>query len=67
MAERPAPAGAAGRTELPLETGTLECSLGELGPLEIRQVRRTPDRKGSLMGCSKATITWDTLGPSGSI
>ncbi len=29
--------------ELPLETGTLECSLGELGPLEIRQVRRTPE------------------------
>jgi len=29
--------------ELPLETGTLECSLAELGPLEIRQVRRTPD------------------------
>ena len=29
--------------ELPLEIGMLECSLAELGPLEIRQVRRTPD------------------------
>jgi hypothetical protein len=29
--------------ELPLETGTLDCSLAELGPLDIRQVRRTPD------------------------
>ena len=29
--------------ELALEAGTLECSLAELGPLEIRQVRRTPD------------------------
>jgi hypothetical protein len=29
--------------ELPLDGGTVECSLAELGPLEIRQVRRTPD------------------------
>ena len=29
--------------ELPLESGTVECSLADLGPLEIRQVRRTPD------------------------
>ena len=29
--------------ELPLETGTLDCSLAELGPLDMRQVRRTPD------------------------
>ena len=29
--------------ELPLEAGRLECSLAALGPLEIRQVRRTPD------------------------
>ena len=29
--------------ELPLESGTLECSLAELGSLEIRQVRRTPE------------------------
>jgi Domain of unknown function (DUF4338) len=29
--------------ELPLERGTVECSLADLGPLEIRQVRRTPD------------------------
>ena len=29
--------------ELPLESETLECSLAELGPLEIRQVRRTPE------------------------
>jgi hypothetical protein len=29
--------------ELPLDGGALECSLAELGPLEIRQVRRTPD------------------------
>jgi hypothetical protein len=29
--------------ELPLEVGTVECSLAALGPLDIRQVRRTPD------------------------
>jgi hypothetical protein len=29
--------------ELPLEVGTVECSLAELGPLEIRQVRRTSE------------------------
>jgi hypothetical protein len=29
--------------ELPLEVAPLECSLGELGPLEIRQVRRTAE------------------------
>ena len=29
--------------ELPLEVGALACSLAELGPLAIRQVRRTPD------------------------
>lgn len=29
--------------ELPLESGTLECSLAQLGSLEIRQVRRTPE------------------------
>jgi hypothetical protein len=29
--------------ELPLEAGTLAGSLAELGPLEIRQVRRTPE------------------------
>jgi len=30
-------------SELPLEVAPLECSLGELGPLEIRQVRRTTE------------------------
>jgi Domain of unknown function (DUF4338) len=37
--------------ELPLEATPLECSLAELGPLEIRQVRRTPAEKlfGRLM------------------
>jgi hypothetical protein len=29
--------------KLPLEAGRLECSLAALGPLDIRQVRRTPD------------------------
>lgn len=29
--------------ELPLEKGPLDCSLAELGSLEIRQVRRTPE------------------------
>jgi hypothetical protein len=29
--------------ELPLEVGTVECSLAELVPLEIRQVRRTSE------------------------
>jgi len=29
--------------ELPLEVGTVACSLAELGPLEIRQVRRTAE------------------------
>ncbi len=29
--------------ELPLEPAPLECSLGQLGPLEIRQVRRTAE------------------------
>jgi hypothetical protein len=29
--------------ETPLEVAPLECGLAELGPLEIRQVRRTPD------------------------
>ena len=29
--------------QLPLEAGTLSCSLAELGALEIRQVRRTPE------------------------
>ena len=29
--------------ELPLEVNPLECSLDELGPLEIRQVRRCPE------------------------
>ena len=33
----------AGTRELPLEPAPLECSLGELGPLEIRQVRRTAE------------------------
>jgi hypothetical protein len=31
--------------ELPLEAAPLECSLGELGPLEIRQVRRTAEEE----------------------
>jgi len=37
--------------ELPLEARPLDCSLARLGPLEIRQVRRTPAEKlfGSLM------------------
>ena len=37
--------------EWPLEVAPLECSLAELGPLEIRQVRRTPAEKlfGRLM------------------
>ncbi len=29
--------------ELPLDGRTVECSLAELGPLEIKQVRRSPD------------------------
>jgi len=58
-------AGRSGRrTGVALEPVPLEGSLGQLGPLEIQQVRRTP-QEGLLDGLLQTTITWDILGPLG--
>ncbi len=52
--------------ELPLEPAPLECSLGQLGPWKSGKCAARL-RRDFLTGYSKATITWDILGPSGNI
>jgi len=47
-------------SELPLEVAPLACDLGQLGPLEIRQVRRTPEEQF----CDRLLQTYHYLGYS---